>query len=263
MRSTEYSHEADNRAEIPARRVGRGRCLFVAGVFVCGLSAVCDAFGVDRGISVWESNRTATTRPSSSISKYTRPITGWGCAMKLAGRLIGKVKCEAGIISISTASAGGRTRQNCSLDETPRPEVISQPITRLARNAEIVSKGRPQAVYNANRIARANKLGAALPYERLRTFDAASSADKTWYSAWRSRSAKFANLHEVGGCCDTFRRVSGSAVKAARTSKLVGTITPRLIRPVDLPCAYSVRSPWAWSEKRPSYFSGGTRRENA
>ena len=57
----------------------------------------------------------------------------------------------------------------------------SSPITRLAWNAEIVSKGRPQAVYNANRIARANKLGAALPNARLQTCDAASSACNPWY----------------------------------------------------------------------------------
>lgn len=44
--------------------------------------------------------------------------------------------------------------------------------------AEIVSIGRPQAVYNANRIARANKSGAALPHARRRTCDAASIACK-------------------------------------------------------------------------------------
>lgn len=44
--------------------------------------------------------------------------------------------------------------------------------------AEIVSKGRPQLVMNSNRIARATKLGAALPHARLRPCDAASSACK-------------------------------------------------------------------------------------
>ena len=156
---------------------------------------------------------------------------------------------------ISPASAGGRARQILATD-MPRPEVISQPITRRAWNAEIVSKGRPQAVYNANRIARANKLGAAMVHARLRTCDAASSACNIWDSAWRSRGAKFANLHAVGRCCSTFRRVFRSAAKVAWTSKLVSTASPRPLWPVDLPCASTVRSPWAGSEKRPGYFSG-------
>lgn len=138
MRSTEYSHEADNRAEIPARRVGRGRCLFVAGVFVCGLSAVCDAFGVDRGISVWESNRTATIGPSSSISPRT--------------------------VSRRRSRSVVRGGSNLLTDH------------EVCFGSEIVSKGRPQAVYNAHRIAQANKSGAALSHARHRTCDAASSA---------------------------------------------------------------------------------------
>lgn len=177
MRSTENSHEADNRAEIPARRVGRGRCLFVAGVFVCGLSAACDAFCVDRGISVWESNRTATIGPSSSISKYTRPITGWGCTMTLAGRLVGKVKCEAGIISILS------------------------PIPGRGLEAETGSKGRPQAVYNAHRIAQANISGVDVD-ARLRTRGSAPSATS------RNRSAEcLARISEIlyrlGVCVNT------------------------------------------------------------
>ena len=42
-------------------------------------------------------------RAALYIFKYTRPITGWGCTRTLAGRLLGKMKCEAGIISISNA----------------------------------------------------------------------------------------------------------------------------------------------------------------
>ena len=145
MRSTENSHEADNRAEIPARRVGRGRCLFVAGVFVCGLSAACDAFCVDRGISVWESNRTATIGPSSSILS---PIPGRGL------------------------------------------------------EAETGSKGRPQAVYNAHRIAQANKSGADLPHARRRTCDAASRAISCNRSAeCLARISEI--LYRLGVCAST------------------------------------------------------------
>ena len=59
-------------------------------------------------------------------------------------------------------------------------DIISQPITRRCVVHGIVSKGRPQLVMNSNRIARANKLGAAPLYARLQTCDAASSAYNTW-----------------------------------------------------------------------------------
>ena len=182
---------------------------------------------------------------------------------------------RSALLSISPASAGGRTRQILATD-MPRPEVVS-PRTVFGRrspsvvrggsiyeadheargSAEIVSKGRPQAVYNANRIARANKLGAALAHARRRTCDAASSACNTGHSAWRSRGAKFANLHAVGRCCSTFRRVFGSGdrigrgIAAAERDEIAA-----LARPADLPCVATVRSPWAGSEKRPGYFSG-------
>ena len=42
-------------------------------------------------------------RAALYIFKYTRPITGWGCARMFAGRLLGKMRREAGIISISNA----------------------------------------------------------------------------------------------------------------------------------------------------------------
>ena len=104
---TGNSRGAYNRAKILARRVGRGRYSFVTGAdAVCGFAAARPACSTSEGTSVWESNRTATIGPSSSISKYTRPITGWGCTMTLAGRLVGKVKCEAGIISISDRAHG-------------------------------------------------------------------------------------------------------------------------------------------------------------
>lgn len=65
-------------------------------------------------------------------------------------------------------------------DETSALLSSSQPITRLSVSDEIVSKGRPQLVMNSNRIARANKLGAAPLNARLQTCDAASSACNTW-----------------------------------------------------------------------------------
>ena len=61
-------------------------------------------------------------------------------------------------------------------DERSALQSSSSPITRRGPEAEIVSKGRPQRSARRNRIARANKLDAALPYERRQTFDAASSA---------------------------------------------------------------------------------------
>lgn len=42
-------------------------------------------------------------RAALYIFKNTRPITGWGCARIFAGRLLGKMRREAGIISISNA----------------------------------------------------------------------------------------------------------------------------------------------------------------
>ena len=83
-------------------------------------------------------------------------------------------------------------------DERSALQSSSSPITRRGPEAEIVSKGRPQAVRTAHRIARANKFGAALLHEQRRMCDAASSACKTWDSAWRSCGAKFANHRSCG-----------------------------------------------------------------
>lgn len=81
---------------------------------------------------------------------------------------------------ISLAGASGRARQKPSAtNEVPRPDVISEADHEARGITEIISKGRPQRCARRNRISRANKLGAAIPYARLRTCDAASSACNT------------------------------------------------------------------------------------
>lgn len=95
---------------------------------------------------------------------------------------------------------------------------ISQPITRLAVSAEIVSKGRPQEVYNSNRIARANKLGEALPHARSRTCDAASSACKTWCRLAECRARISEILSRLGVCGHTL-----STGESGRVSRRVYT----------------------------------------
>lgn len=136
---TGNSHGAYNRAKILARRVGRGRYSFVTGAdAVCGFAAARPACSTSEGTSVWESNRTATTRPPFSISPRT--------------------------VSRRRSRSVVRGGSNLLTDH------------EVCFGSEIVSKGRPQAVYNAHRIAQANKSGAALSHARLRTCDAASSA---------------------------------------------------------------------------------------
>lgn len=82
---------------------------------------------------------------------------------------------------ISLAGASGRARQKSSAtNEMPRPDVISEADHEARGITEIVSKGRPKRVMNRNRIARANKFGAAIPHARLQSCDAASSACKIW-----------------------------------------------------------------------------------
>jgi hypothetical protein len=61
-------------------------------------------------------------------------------------------------------------------DERSALQSSSSPITRRGLETEIVSKGRPQAVRTAHRIARATKLGADLDHARRRTCASASSA---------------------------------------------------------------------------------------
>lgn len=69
--------------------------------------------------------------------------------------------------------------------------------------SKIVSKGRPQAVYNAHRIARAKKLGAALPHARRSTCDAVSIATKTLGRFAECRASISENLTRLGACCST------------------------------------------------------------
>lgn len=135
---TRNSREAMNRVEIPARRVGRGRySLSTGAVAFRGLAAARVACSDYRGTSVWESNRTATIGPSSSISPRT--------------------------VSRRRSRSVVRGGSNLLTDH------------EVCFGSEIVSKGRPQAVYNAHRIAQANKSGVDVDARR-RTRGSAPSA---------------------------------------------------------------------------------------
>lgn len=126
---TGNSHGAYNRAKILARRVGRGRYSFVTGAdAVCGFAAARPACSTSEGTSVWESNRTATIGPSSSISPRT--------------------------VSRRRSRSVVRGGSNLITDH------------EVCFGSEIVSKGRPQAVYNAHRIAQANKSGVDVDARR-------------------------------------------------------------------------------------------------
>ena len=99
--------------------------------------------------------------------------------------------------------------------------------------AEIVSKERPQLVMNSNRIVRASKSGAARPNARLRTCDAASSADNTLE-------------HERGEAVARNSQIltqMGSAERLISTGVLKRGMFRVSRRPVDLPCADTVRLP--------------------
>lgn len=149
--------------------------------------------------------------------KYTRHITGWGCARMFAGRLLGKMRREACIISIS----------------------ITDHEVRFG--SKIVSKERPQRVMNRNRIVRATKLGADIMNARLRTCDAASSADNTLE-------------HERGEAVARNSQIltqMGSAERLISTGVLRRGMCRVSRRPVDLPCAATVRLPRGGGKYRP------------
>lgn len=142
---TGNSHGAYNRAKILVRRVGRGRYSFVTGAdAVCGFAAARPACSTSEGTSVWESNRTATIGPSSSISPRT--------------------------VSRRRSRSVVRGGSNLLTDH------------EVCFRSEIVSKGRPQAVYNAHRIAQANKSGADVDARR-RTRGSTPSAINSYRSA--------------------------------------------------------------------------------
>lgn len=202
-----HNHGAEKRVATTTRRVRRDRRPSVIGVgdrLACRYRDV----SIDRGASVWESHRAAATRPLNSISKYTRPITGWGCTMTLAGRLMGKVKCEAGIISILS------------------------PIPGRGLEAETGSKGRPQAVYNAHRIAQANKSGADAA-ARLRTRGSAPSACKPWDRLAECRARISEILYRLGVFAKTLSTGKQGTARAVNQ------------RPVGSPRSATVRLPRA------------------
>lgn len=115
-------------------------------------------------------------------------------------------------------------------DETAALYLILNAIHKADHEAcgitEIVRKGRPQRCARRNRIARANKLGAALSYARRRTCDAAPRATKTWIRL-AERLARISEiLTRLGVCGNTlsagvewigFRRVSiGPSARLSR-----------------------------------------------
>lgn len=74
---------------------------------------------------------------------------------------------------------------------------ISQPITRRAVSAEIVSEGRPQRSARRNRIARANKSGAAGTRGRRQASASAPIATKTWYHGGLGRGERISKSSGV------------------------------------------------------------------
>lgn len=104
--------------------------------------------------------------------------------------------------------------------------------------SEIVSKGRPQRCARRNRIARATKLGAALPHARRQSCDAASSA-----------------CNMGNGLAECLARISEIVTQLGVVSATFGgcsesRLAPRPYRSVGLPCASTVRLPRAWRENR-------------
>lgn len=121
----------------------------------------------------------------------------------------------------------------------------SSPITRRGQEAEIVSKGRPQAVRTAHRIARANKLGVVRQTTCLQTCGAASSATKIL----------------VIGVAKPVREIR----KSSRSWEWVGPLSTdkkeaRLVRVSSGPSARlaTANRPFAegGGKYRPSYFQG-------
>ena len=167
------------------------------------------------------------------------------------------------LLSVSPASVGGRARQILDAHDGASRAVYFSPRTVFGRrspsfvrggsiskadheargSSEIVSKGRPQAVYNANRIARANKLGAAPLDARRRTCDAASSACNTWY--WSVAKPR-REIRKSLRSWEVLQHLSTDSKSAA--------VMPRLLRSVGSPCA--VHRPFAegGGKYRPSYF---------
>lgn len=120
----------------------------------------------------------------------------------------------AALYSISPAGAGGRTLQGFGrqFSYVQRPDNSSITDHEVCFRSKIVSKGRPQRCARRNRIARANKLGAALSYARDRTCDAASSATKTRNRLAECRALISEILTRLGACTTTL----SAGVKEAR-----------------------------------------------
>ena len=106
-------------------------------------------------------------------------------------------------------------------DDTAALYLISNAIHKADHEArgitEIVSKGRPKRCARRNRIARANKLGAALSHARLQTCDAASIATKTLGRLAECRASISEILTRLGVCGNTL----SMGVKKARQFRRV------------------------------------------
>lgn len=135
---------------------------------------------------------------------------------------------------ISAASAAVKSANSTVLTiETPGVTVGGDRAIQLKADheargiAEIVSNGWPQEVYNSNRNAEANKLGAALAHARRRTCDAASSACKILdrFAAYLARYAEV--LGRLGVCCSTLSTcvVSADYPRSGGTSARLDTAT--------------------------------------
>lgn len=149
---------------------------------------------------------------------------------------------------ISLAGASGRARQKSSAtNEMPRPDVISEADHEARGITEIVSKGRPQRVMNRNRIARATKLGAAIPHARLtalrQSCDAASSACNIGWERGEAPARNSQIITQMGVGMTTFDWWAGTRSDTC------------LDWPVGLPCASTVRSPRIGCENRLNYFA--------
>lgn len=155
-----------------------------------------------------------------------------GCrrrGVRNAGRIglgIAPERGDTALDLISAASAAVKSANSTVLTiETPGATVGGNRAIQLKADheargiAEIVSNGWPQEVYNSNRNAEANKLGAAHAHARRRTCDAASSACKILdrFAAYLARYA------EVLGRLGVFARTLSTCGVSADYPRSDGT----------------------------------------